>query len=76
MWSAVVAFLKGIAVDILWRFLKEGGAYLYSLASKAVSKMFRSKKQDEAVKQVEQDVQSGDPRTDETRKHESDWINS
>jgi hypothetical protein len=78
--APILAWLKSkfgaFAGAILFVFVEK----LFGWVKKKVSDFFywlaREQKQKEATEKVEQDVQDGKPRDEETRKREDDWLNS
>lgn len=83
----MAAFMAGLGA---WLYKKLGffvGAIIYFIVEKlfawALARVVdliywakREKKQEEATQKVEDDVQQGKPRDEETKKNEEDWLNS
>lgn len=66
----------GVAGSILGFVIQIIGSKLADYVSDLYKKYQRKKEQEEALKKVEQDVQSKAPRTDEVRRNEKNFLNS
>ena len=70
--SILTSKVTGFWGFVLRKVLEYGGQALLD----AIEKMKRDKAQSDALKKVEEDVKNKTPRSDETKKHEKDWMNS
>lgn len=74
--ARVGSFLGPILYYVLEKLLGKFIAWAKLKIATYVERRERAKRQKEAQEKLEQDIQSGAPRTEETRKNEEDWINS